>query len=962
MRAPPRRAGAPPHAPFGRSALALLVALALLTFPAASAAQEEGAIAGTVRDSTTQTPLSAVLVQVIGPGAAAVASATTGPDGAFRIVGVPAGTYGLRFTLPGWQVRTLEGQRLEAGRTTSVTVELVERSYNLNPITVTASKTVEKVLDAPAAVHVVSERDIQERPALTQADHAKGVAGVDIISTGLQGHYVVARGFNNIFSGSMLTLTDNRIARVPSLRANISHLNPTVDLDIERMELVLGPASALYGPNVTNGVFHAITRSPIDDPGASFSVAGGLREQSDEPGIADNDEELFHGVGSVSLAPSDRFGIRLSGQYFTGTEYRFVDQAEEAQRALASDCIATGFDLTQPDCLNFSEGLNLQDPADQALLVESVQNVAAGRNNDLERWSFDSRVDIRPEPGMALIFSGGRTQAVSSIDLTGLGAAQVVDWSYNYLQGRFSWEDLFAQVFWNKSDNDDTYLLRSGRPLIDKSELFVGQLQHATRLSQRQNFIYGLDLLRTVPQTEGTINGQNEDDDDLTEIGAYVQSETRLGDRFDLFLAARLDDHSRLEDPVFSPRAALVFKPDQAHSFRATYNRAFSTPSTLNLFLDISGASVPLFGPFRYDVRAQGATDQGLSFRREGGVPMHMSPFAPLLGQSPRTFLPTTTGQLWMEMVAVAQLLAQAGQLPPDVAEFLASIPPPAPEQVPVVAARLNPQTEEFEPLPGGLAGIQDIDRLEPTITNTFELGYKGLIGERLLLAANLWYSHIDDWVSALLVNTPNVLLPAQALGPYFVSQGLDEPTAQAVAGALGQIPLGVVTVEQAGGTDPALVLTYRNLGDVDLFGTDLSATVLLADEWELRGTLSLVSDDEFTAEEGEVTEEVIPLNAPTTKGTLSLRYRAQGEHGFNGQLRFRAQNGFEANSGVYSGEVDSFSVFDLTLGYRLPAVRRVAVQFDVQNLFDQEYRSFVGTPSLGRFAMVRVRYDLSPF
>lgn len=943
---------------------ALVCLLFFLTLPAAvGAQQQEGAFAGTVRDADTGTPLSAVLVQVMSPAGEVLASATTGPEGAFRIVGLAEGSYTIRFSIPGWQVTVLEGERVEAGQTTSLAVELGERSYTLNPITVTASKTVERALDAPAAVQVVSTRDIQESPALTQADHVKGVAGVDIITTGLQSHYVVARGFNNIFSGAMLTLTDGRIAGVPSLRANISHLNPTVDLDIERMEVVLGPGSALYGPNAANGVFHTITKSPIDHPGASFAVSGGLRQQTGaplEPGVEDNDEGLFHGVGSVSVRANDRFGIRVSGQYFNGTEYRFVDPAEAEQRQIAEACLdpeTDGFDRSKPACLNFAEGLDL--PEEEELLRQSVENVAGGREaNDfsLERWTFDARADWRPTEGMAVILSGGRTQAVNSIDLTGLGAAQVVDWGYNYLQGRFIYEDFFAQVFWNKSDNEDTYLLRSGRPLIDKSSVLVGQLQHATRLSPRQNFIYGLDLIRTMPDTEGTINGRNEDDDEITEVGGYVQSETGLSERFDLVLAARLDNHSRLENPVFSPRAALVFKPAPEHSFRATYNRAFSTPTTLNLFLDISGGTA---GP--YDIRAQGTTDGGLNFRFQDGVAMHMSPFAPIFGQSPRTFLPTTTEQLWTNMKALAFILEGRGELPPGTHGFLDGMDTPTAEQVAIVAARLDPETASFEPFPGGLGAVNDIPRLDPTITNTFEVGYKGLATDRVLLGVNAWYSHISDWVSALRVSTPNVFLNGDDLAQYFVEQGMPQEDAAALAGVFGQVPLGVVTVEEAGGTDPALILTYRNLGNVDLFGGDLSATVLVADEWEIQGTLSLVNKDKFTAGEGLEAEE-IPLNAPTTKGAVSVRYRATGEHGLNGQIRFRAQNGFDANSGVFIGEVDGFSVFDLTLGYRLPGIRGAAVQLDVQNVFDQEVRTFVGTPFLGRFALLRFRYDFTPF
>lgn len=962
-----------------RRAVLFLLSLALV--PGVAHAQEAGAIAGIVRDSTSAAVLSNAQVLALDPAGDVVATAYSGPGGEYRMEDVPAGTYSLRIILPGWQPTTLTGVEVESGRVTSVSVTLVERSYNLNPITVTASKVIEKILDAPAAVQVVSSQDIDESPNLTIVDHVKDEPAVDFIETGLQTSYVVVRGFNNIFSGSTLILTDNRIARVPSLRANISHLNPTTSLDLERVEVVLGPGSALYGPNAANGVIHSITKSPIDEPGVNLSVAGGLRQQGDlgaagTTALPGDDEGLFHGQGRVAVRTEDeKLGVKLSGQYFRGTEFGFVDPVEAAAQGRAEACIASDFDFSNPACLSFSQGLELQDPADQELLVASVQNVAGGRDFDLERWTLDGRVDWRPtaDPDFGVIFAGGRTQAASSIDLTGLGAAQVENWAYNYGQVRVNYEEFFGQVFFNKSDNDDTFLLRSGRPLIDKSELWVGQLQHSTRLSDRQNFVYGFDLLRTVPKTEGTINGQNEDDDAITEVGGYLQSETILSDRLNLVLAARLDNHSILEDPVFSPRAALVFKPDQANSVRATYNRAFSTPTTLNLFLDISGNSVPIPGtPFRYDVRAQGTTANGLNFRFAGGVPMHQSPFNQLLGGSPTEFLPTTTQQLWSEAVA----LISAGN--PQAGQLLSMLPPPTGEDVGIVPLTLDLEAaargEEnpFVPTPGGLEGLQDIPVLEPTITNTLEVGWKGLLGDDVSLMANVWYSHINDFVSALRLSTPNLFLNGQQIQAYleprfvalvgvaFPDEQTARATAQQLASTMGQVPLGVVTPEEAGGTDATMVLTYRNLGDVDLFGGDFGATFLVGDHWELEASASVVSDYQFLSGEGP-SAELIPLNAPTVKGSGSVRYRNE-DAGVNGALRFRAQNGFPANSGVYVGDVAGHGVVDLNVGYRFPGARNVWLQLDIQNLLDNQYQAFVGAPELGRFALLRLRYDWSPF
>ncbi len=153
--------------------------------------------------------------------------------------------------------------------------------------------------------------------------------------------------------------------------------------------------------------------------------------------------------------------------------------------------------------------------------------------------------------------------------------------------------------------------------------------------------------------------GRNEDDDDLNEYGGYVQSETALSAPLDLVLALRYDYHSRLEDPELSPRAALVFKPRETQTLRLTYNRAFSTPSTNNLYLDLQTARdpfglnpnfSPLFsalglGEFKsIDIWTQGnyrSNGYGVTFRRdEEGRPLFRSPFAPMAGLPADQYLP----------------------------------------------------------------------------------------------------------------------------------------------------------------------------------------------------------------------------------------------------------------------------------------------------------------------------------
>jgi iron complex outermembrane receptor protein len=947
--------------------LLVLPAFFLLSLLPRALTAQEGAIAGTVTDQVSGSGLSTVQVEILRPDGSVAAGAFSTASGAFRITNVPAGTYDVSFTLPGWEIVTQERVVVVAGQTTSVSPALSERSFNLNPITVTTSKRVEKALDAPAAVEVVSREDIAERPTVTPVDHVKEQAGVDFVNTGLQSSYVVVRGFNNVFSGATLNLTDFRISRVPSLRVNLSYFSPTTNADLDRVEVVLGPGSALYGPNAANGVIHFITQSPIDDPGVSLAVSPGLRHQGDTDGFGSSSEFTGQAEGRVAWANDSRtFGIKASGQYFGGTDFFFNDPVEASQRQVADACIAAGYSPLEPACFNFAGDLDVSSAEGQEELATRVNNVAGGRDYDIERFGFDLRTDFRPSPETSIVLSGGRTQVKNSVDLTGIGAGQVQNWGYTYLQGRFNWKRLFGQVFWNNNDNDQSYLLRSGRPLIDKSYQVVAQLQHGFDINPRHGFTYGLDYLYTEPKSEGTINGRHEDDDDVTEFGGYVQYDGRLTDKWNFVAAARLDDHSRLDNLVFSPRAAIVFKPTPERSLRASYNRAFSTPNTLNLFLDIAAQPVPIAGPFFYDARAQGVTENGFTFNRDvNGVPQHMSPFAPLLGQSARDFLPTTTEQVWQEAIAVVSLAdPAAGGLLQQIAQTQGL---PTAADIPVIAATADLNSGTFVNPVLDLRQIPDVPALEPTIWQTFEVGYKGLLlGSNLLLGANLYYTDVDNFVSALEPFTPNIFLPRQQTEAYLAEQFLplvgvvfpDEATALGTAAALaeqiGAVPFGSIAPTTAGGTTASpILLTYRNLGDFSYFGADASLTYVFNERWEFGGTVSWVEKDVFlTGDADDPATREVPLNAPRWKGSLTAAYREPGG-GLSGAFRGRFVDGFPVASGVYTGSVDSYTVFDLNVGYMFGDTG-FGAQLDITNIFDSDYQSFVGVPQFGRYSILR--------
>jgi hypothetical protein len=191
-----------------RSLLLVLPALFLLLLLPRAGQAQEGAISGTVTD-LTGLGLSAVEVEVLRADGSVLAGDLSTSSGSFRITNVPTGTYTVQFTLAGWSIVEQENVVVRTGETTSVNAGLSERSFNLNPITVTTSRRVEKALDAPAAVEVVSREAIEARPALTPVDHVREQAGVD---------YVILDGRGGATGAAPLLFRDNiSVPTIPAL-------------------------------------------------------------------------------------------------------------------------------------------------------------------------------------------------------------------------------------------------------------------------------------------------------------------------------------------------------------------------------------------------------------------------------------------------------------------------------------------------------------------------------------------------------------------------------------------------------------------------------------------------------------------------------------------------------------------------------------------------------------------------
>lgn len=914
---------------------------------------------GKVTDAQSGEALPQAAVQVTATGVKTGAASDV--EGMYTVPNLAPGTYTVTVSYVGYDNK-VQTVTLAAGESKVLNVALSGSGVELNPVVVSASRRQEKILDAPASVSVLEGTQIRGRATTTATDYLRGLPAVDISSNGIAQSNVVVRGFNNIFSTTLLSLTDNRYANVPSLRVNVYNFLPIANEDISRIEVVFGPGAALYGPNSSNGVMHIITRSPFDSPGTVVSIGGGGRDflnfgrsgSDANPLLPAGGRNIFMGGFRHASVLSDKVAFKLSAQYYSGYDWENFDADEPATITKFKPTISGPVTVGGP--------------------------ISNARDFTVEKMAAETRWDFRLSENTSFILNGGFNQG-DQIELTGIGAAQGVDWGYYYGQARFNYKNLFVQGFVNGNDAGDTYIRRTGQLIVDKSKLYVGQVQHSYGLGERQRFTYGVDALFTRPNSEGTIYGRN-DKQSLNEYGVYLQSETKLHPtKLDFVGAARLDDNNYLEDPVFSPRAALIFKPNSNNTVRLTYNRAFNTQSPLDLYLDILQQAVanplravnPAFQSNLLTVRARGVPFKtGFTFHRgTDGRPQMRSQF-----DQSADYSDATVNNVWPTFRA---LILGGIADPTQRAQLNAALPTALGQTINGILR--NIQTGQII----SSDQVKDVEPIRPTITNTIEAGYKGVLGNKLLVSVDLYSSRIKDRVGALKAETPAVFLNAPALlqqlgidiTARLVAAGLTLPQAQAQAGAIVQqltptiaqfaaLPVGVVNPEQLSGDatkDTDLIVSYRNFGEVTVNGMDLSLFYNASARWSLGMNYSFVTKNGFNFfkrtnrvifRNVDNTGNNIALNAPGNKAGLSIQYRVP-QRGYDVELRGRYIEGFPQDSGVFVGEVQTYSVFDLNWGYDLPFSKGTRFSINALNILDKKHREFIGAPIMGRLILTRL-------
>ncbi len=174
---------------------------------------------------------------------------------------------------------SFETKMVEVVSDARLTINLEEASVEIGVVDVKASRISDKQKESPLTVEAMDIIAIKETPSADFYDGLGSLKGVDLTAASLGFKVVNTRGFNSTSPVRSLQIIDGVDNQAPGLNFSLGNFLGTSELDINKVELIVGASSAFYGPNAFNGVISMRTKDPFFKEGLSAMVKVAERQQ-----------------------------------------------------------------------------------------------------------------------------------------------------------------------------------------------------------------------------------------------------------------------------------------------------------------------------------------------------------------------------------------------------------------------------------------------------------------------------------------------------------------------------------------------------------------------------------------------------------------------------------------------------------------------------------------------------------
>lgn len=479
-----------------------------------------------------------------------VVGTTTDANGRFIIRDIPPGTYTISVSLLGFERKVLENVNVGPGQLTSLRIELEPAAIQIEPVVVTAGKREQGLQEIPVSVSVIDNQALSARNTVTIDDALRYVPGVNITST-----QVNIRGSSG-YSLGVGTRTLLLVDGMPFLTGDTGEIiweSLPMNL-VDRVEIVKGAASALYGSSALGGVINVITKSARDLPETMVRMYGGAYE-----------------------APAY-------------SEWEWT---------------------TKPRLFNGMYINHSRRVGDLSILVAGsrTENNSYIQNDDWKRWNFYARLgyDLSPFQSMTLAFGVLDQHRGNFLFWKDLNHAleppddQLTErvnsrrWSLAGSYKRFLSDKFFtiARINWFHAtwvNNIPNTYISTGDS--SQSDVVNAEFQAGFQPGEKQILTFGFTgTFNNVAQS--TIFGRHSGYD----VAAYAQDDLKIHPQVTATVGARMDAQ-KLEGVTsvgqFNPKLGVVFTPGGQSTLRLSIGRGFRAPSIAEMFTTTEASGVTI--------------------------------------------------------------------------------------------------------------------------------------------------------------------------------------------------------------------------------------------------------------------------------------------------------------------------------------------------------------------------------
>ncbi|CAM4167636.1 TonB-dependent receptor plug domain-containing protein [Pseudoalteromonas byunsanensis] len=429
-----------------------------------------------------------------------------------------------------------------------------------------ATKTNTQLKYAPSTVSYFSKQQIRQLGIETLSELFAHIPGFYSMYNSTEGNqsYLITRGHPQKYANTLLVLINGQRLN-EDYTGGINYIDRFVSLhNVEKVEVIRGPGSTLYGSNAFNGVINVVTKieNNIEVAVGSFArreIHGGFNHSSE--GLSFGiDARLYEDGGDTLGNVFDRFNIQTS-----------TNDAHKASQ-LETYLSYAGFTLRNH---YFNSKRN------NHYLFRRLRDGTAELETKhwLSRLEYQKNHDNDSMLKVGLEYSKAKRKSLTALELKGVGPFTRADFLFGE---NFTHDSYRASVDYSYQLFDD-HRISTGIELV-RSQVPGGYL--------RSNYnIYG-DLEYFGHVVELTAPEQRIISDNQRRIKMmYAQLESVWNEKWRSTIGLRRDSYNDVDDKT-NPRATLIYAPNEQHTFKFIYGEAYRVPSLGDLYDEESGLTL----------------------------------------------------------------------------------------------------------------------------------------------------------------------------------------------------------------------------------------------------------------------------------------------------------------------------------------------------------------------------------